>query len=140
MEENLRANRQQPKLQSAKVDAIGYRLKEMKDLLLQRELRMEVQMAELNSKMQTLKTAAHSDDSPKLDVPTASDTKVVIACTLDPPLMLKTSPKTVTEAPKPLEMAKQSTRVHVCPPNFLSTVQLPTTLSHARIQDQGWIP
>ena len=125
------ANSQQPTLQSAKVDAMLYRLEKMKDILLQRELRMEVQMVELNLKVQTLSTAAHSDDSPKLDVPTASDTKVVPPRTPDPPLMLKACPKTVTKAPKPLEMATKSTRVHVRPPNTLSTVQLPTTLTHA---------
>ena len=32
-----------------KVDAMGYRLEEMRDQILQRQLRMEVQMAELNT-------------------------------------------------------------------------------------------
>ena len=46
-----RAANQQNTVQSAKVDAMGYRLEEMKDLFLQRELRMEVQMGELNTQM-----------------------------------------------------------------------------------------
>ena len=48
---SLRAANQQNTVQSAKVDAMGYRLEEMKDLFLQRELRMEVQMGELNTQM-----------------------------------------------------------------------------------------
>ena len=43
----LRASSQQQTVQSAKVDATGYRLDELKEMLLQ--LRMEVQIAELNS-------------------------------------------------------------------------------------------
>ena len=46
-----RAANQQNTVQSAKVDAMGYRLEEMKDLFRQHELRMEVQMGELNTQM-----------------------------------------------------------------------------------------
>ena len=45
-------------------------LEEMKDLVLQRELRMEVHMAEIITKMHTLSTATHSEDQRKLDIPT----------------------------------------------------------------------
>ena len=49
MRDTLRASSQQQTLHSAKVDAMEYRLEEMKEiLLLLRELSMEVQMAELN--------------------------------------------------------------------------------------------
>ena len=51
---------QQTTVQAAKVDAMGYRLEDMKDLLLQRELRMEVQMAKLSNPMRTLGAAAAS--------------------------------------------------------------------------------
>ena len=89
----VRANNQQQTMQYAKVDDVGYRLEEMKDLFPHCELRMEVQMAELNTKMHTLSTADHSEDQPKLDTPTASDIKVVPARTPDRPLMLIVSPK-----------------------------------------------
>ena len=55
---SLRAATQQTTLQAAKVDAMGYRLEEMKDLFLQRELRVEVQMAELSNQMHTLRAAS----------------------------------------------------------------------------------
>ena len=45
-------------MQAAKIDALGYRLEEMKDMPNQRELRMEVQMAELNNQMHTLSAAS----------------------------------------------------------------------------------
>ena len=51
----MRASCQQQTVQSGKVDAMGYRLEEMKDLLLQREYRMEIQMAVLNTQMNTLR-------------------------------------------------------------------------------------
>ena len=138
VKESLRANSGQQTVQSAKVDAIGHSMKEMKDLILQ--LRMEVQMAELNTKMHTLSTAAHSEDQPKLVIPTASDIKVVAARTHDPPLMLKVSPKAVTKAPKPPEATKKLLIVHVCPPNSLSVVRFPTTSSLTRTQERGVHP
>ena len=49
----LRANSQQQTVQAARVDAMGYRLDEMRELLIQRELRIEVQVAELNAQMCT---------------------------------------------------------------------------------------
>ena len=76
VKENFRANNQQQTMQSAKVDAMRYRLEEMKDLILQHKLRMEVQMAELNTRMHTLSAAAQGE-KPKLNTPTSSDTKVV---------------------------------------------------------------
>ena len=49
---------------------MGYRWEEMKDLVLQCELPMEVHMAEFNTKMHTLSTATHSEDQLKLGIPT----------------------------------------------------------------------
>ena len=50
VKESLRFSDQQQTLQSSKVNATRYRLGE-KDSFFQRELRMEVQMAELNTQM-----------------------------------------------------------------------------------------
>ena len=50
---SLRAANQRNTVQSAKLDVMGYHLEEMKDLFLQRELHMEVQMAEVENKMHT---------------------------------------------------------------------------------------
>ena len=61
VKESLRARCQQHTVQSAKVDAISYRLEEMKDLLLQRELRIERQKVELNTQMNTLSAMARGD-------------------------------------------------------------------------------
>ena len=73
VKESLRAATQQTTVQAAKVDALGYRLEEMKDMLIQRELRMEVQMAELNNQMHTLSAAsrmtAPADKQPKVAEP-----------------------------------------------------------------------
>ena len=60
VKESLRAATQQTTVQAAKVDALGYRLEEMKDMLIQRELRMEVQMAELKNQMHTLSAASRT--------------------------------------------------------------------------------
>ena len=57
VKDSLRAVTQQTTVQAAKVDGLAYRLEEMKDMLIQRELRMEVQMAELNNQMHTLSAA-----------------------------------------------------------------------------------
>ena len=65
---------------------------------------------------------------------------MVPARTPDPPLIRKASPQTVTKAPKPPEAAKKPTKVHVCMPNSLSTVQLPPTMSITRTQDRGVDP
>ena len=66
--------------------------------------------------------------------------KVVPGRTPDPPLILKSCPKTVNKAPKSPEAAKKSTKVHVCVPNSLSKLQLPPTLSLTRRQDRGVDP
>ena len=50
---SLRSAIQQTTVQAANVDAMGHRLNEMKDLLLQRELRIEVRLAELSDQMRT---------------------------------------------------------------------------------------
>ena len=57
VKDSLRASSQQQTVQSAKVDAMGCRLDEMRKLLLQRELRMEVQTAALNTQMNSMNAA-----------------------------------------------------------------------------------
>ena len=52
--DSLSANWQQHTVQSVKEDSIRYRLEEMKDVLLQHELRLEVQMTEPNTQTNTL--------------------------------------------------------------------------------------
>ena len=50
---SLRSATQQTTVQVAKVDAIGYRLEEMKDLFLQRQLRVEARLFELSDQIRT---------------------------------------------------------------------------------------
>ena len=76
---SMRAANQQNTVQSAKVDAMGYRLEEMKDLFLQRELRMEVQMVELNTQMHALSTASQAvrdDGQARASEPVQSSSKM----------------------------------------------------------------
>ena len=137
VKENLRATNQQHTVQSAKVDAMGYRLEAMKDIFLQRELRMEVQTGELNTKMHTLSTApmaATNSEQMNMQRPVV---RWCLRATPDPRLILKANSKTVTKAPKPPEATKWPSKVHMCAPNKLSTVQLPSTLSLTRTQDRG---
>ena len=99
VKDSLSATNQQNTVQSAKVDAMGYRIEQMKDLFHQRELDMEVQKAELNTKMHTLSSATHRSDQPRADEHASSSSKVLPARTPDPPLIPKASAKTVTKAP-----------------------------------------
>ena len=112
----------------------------MKDSSLQRDSRMEVQLAELNTKMHTLISETHSSDQPRADEHVSSNSKLVPARTPDPPLILKASPKKVTKATQPSVKAKKHTKVHVCEPNSLSTIQLPFTLTLTRTHDRGVDP
>ena len=138
---SLRAATLQTTVQAAKVDAMGYRLEEMKDLLLQRELRMEVQMAELSNQMHTLGSAscavAPETEQAKVVEPIASTSKMVHMYTPNPPVTWKTSPKTEPRVLKPPQTGKKTTKVHVCTPNSLSAPQLPSMMSLTRTRDQG---
>ena len=105
---SLRAATQQTTVQAAKVDAKGYRLEEMKSLFLQRELRMEVQMAELSNQMHTLGAASRAvapeTEQAKVVEPIGSTSKMVPMRTPNPPVTLKTSPKTEPKVLKPPQM------------------------------------
>ena len=139
MKSCLRAASQKTTVQAVKVDAMGYRLEEMEDLFLQRELRMEVQMAELNDQMYALsaasRTAAPAGEQPKTTEPIASTSKAVPMRTHNQPITIKASPKTEPRVLKPPPSGKKTNRVHVCTPNSLSSVPLPPLLSLTRTQD-----
>ena len=108
---SLRAANQQNTVQSAKVNAMGFCLEEMKDLSFQRELRMEVQMAELNNQMHTLSTATravHDGESQGTHRIQQQDG----LRTPNPPITLKTIPKTEPKAHKPPPAGKKTTKVH----------------------------
>ena len=111
VKETLRATNQLHTVQPAKVQPTGYRSEEMKDTFRQRELRMEVQMAELSTKMYTLSTAAQSGDQPKVDEPTTSDAKLVLAHTPGSSVLLKASPKTSRKHPN---LPKRRRRLREC--------------------------
>ena len=138
---SLRAATQQTTVQAAKVDDMGYRLEELKDLFLQRELRMEVQMAELSNQMHTLRAASRAvapeTEQANVVEPIASTSKMVPMRTPNPPVTLKTSPKTEPKMVKPPQTGKKTTKVHVCAPNSLSAVQVPSMMSLTQIRDQG---
>ena len=141
---SLRAASQLTTVQAAKVDAMGYRLEEMKDLFLQRELRLEVQMAELNNQMYALSAAsrpvASAGEQPKTTEPIASTSKAVPMRSHNQPITIKASPKTEPRAPKLPPTGKKTNRVHVCALNSLSSVPLPPLLTFTRTQDQAMDP
>ena len=126
---SLRCATQQTTVQAEKVPAMGYRMDEMKDLLLQRELRMEVRLAELSDQMRTLGAASHAVapevEQAKVVEPVASTSRMVPMRTPNPPITLKTSPKTEPNVFIPLT-DKKTTKVHVCTPNSLSAVPMPS--------------
>ena len=73
---------QQTTVQAAKVDAMGYRLEEMKDLFLQRELRVEARLAELSDQIRTQSGAVSHTRTPETEKtetaePIASPSKMV---------------------------------------------------------------
>ena len=140
---SLRAACQQNTVQSGKLDAMGYRLEEMKDLLLELVLQLKMQMAELNNHMRTLSTATRTtqgSEQAKANEPIATSSKTVPMRIPIPPITLKTSPKTEPKALKPPPASKKTTKVHVCASNSLSTVLLPPTVSLTQTQDQGIDP
>ena len=141
---SLRAATQHTTLQASKVDAMEYRLEEMKDLLLQRELRIEVQMAELSNQMRTSGAASRAVapevERAKVVEPVAYTSKKVPMLTPNPPVTLKTSPKRKSMVLKPPPTGKKTTEVHVCVPDSLSTVPLSSTTSLTRTRDQGVDP
>ena len=76
-------------------------------------------------------------EKPTPDVFT-SEIKVVPVRTANPPLILKTSPKTVAKVPKPPEVTKKPMRMLFRAPGTSSTIPLQTTLSQTRTRDNGF--
>ena len=77
---------------------MGYRLEEMKDLFLQRELRVEARLAELSNQIRTQSGAvSHTrtleTEHTETAEPIASTSKMVPMRTPNPSITLKTSPK-----------------------------------------------
>ena len=119
---SLRSATQQTTVQAAKMDAIGYRMEEMKDLFLQRELRVEARLAELSDQVRTLSAVSHAEETPgdRASEHVASTSKMVPMGTPNPSITLKTSPKTQSKVVIPPLTSKKTTRVHVYTPNSLS--------------------
>ena len=131
MKSSLSAANEQNTVHSAIANAMGYRPQEQTHLFLQRDLRMEVQMAELNTQKHSLRAATravHDGEQAKTSEPTTSSSKMVPMRTPNPPKTLKTSPKTEPKAHQPPIASKKTTKLHVSAPNPLSTVLLPPTV------------
>ena len=141
---SLRRATHQTTVQGANVDVMSYRLNEMKDLLLQRELRIEVRLAELSDQMRTLGAVSQAvtPEAEQAEVvePVASTSKMGPMRTPNPPITLKASPKTEPRVFVPPVMGKKTTKVHVCTPNSLSAVPMPLMTSLTRTRDQGVHP
>ena len=125
MKDSLRASSQQQTAQSAKVDAMGYRLEEFKKVLLQRmDLRMEGQMADLNTQMIALSAAARGERQ-KPEV-TMTDAKVMPSRNAGLSPMSKASAETVTNSPKKPEATKRPAQEQVCAPCTSTAALVPS--------------
>ena len=113
---DLSASSQQQTVQSAKMEDMGYWMEEMKDVLLQRELRLEVQMSTLYTQMNALSVAARGD-KPKPD----------LWRNTDPSLAFKLSAETVTKARRTPEASYSSATL----------LASKTTTLLTRTQDRG---
>ena len=138
---SLRRATQQTTVQAAKMDAMGYRLEEMKDLFLQRELRVEARLAELSDQIRTQSGAVSHTRTPEIEQtetaePIASTSKMVPMRTPNPSITLKTSPKTQPNVVIPPPINERTTKVHVCTPNPLSDTSMPPATSLTRTRDQ----
>ena len=139
---SLRSATQQTTVQAAKVDAMGYRLEEMKDLFLQRELRVEARLAELSDQIRTQSGAAShtrtlETEHAETAEPIASTSKMVPMRTPNPSITLKTRPKRQPKVVISPPINKRTTKVHVCMPNKLSDTTMPPATSLTQTRDQG---
>ena len=125
---------------------MGYRLEEMKDLFLQRELGVEAQFAELSDQIRTQSGAVSHTRTPEVKQtevaePIESTIKMLPMRTPNPSITLKTSPKTQPKVVIPPPINKKATKVHVCTPNVLSDdAPTPPMTSLTRTRDQGVDP
>ena len=111
VEGSLRSATQQTTMQAAKVDAMGYRLEEMNDLFLQRELRVEARLAELSDQIRTQSGVVSHTGTPETKQtetaePIASTSKKVPLRTPNPSIKLETSPKTQPKVVIPPPISK----------------------------------
>ena len=145
---SLMSATQQTTVQAAKVDAMGFRLEEMKDFFLQRELRVEARLAELSDQIRTQIGAPTSVSHTRtLETehtgtaePIASTSKMVPMRTPNPSITLETSPKMQPKVVIPPPINKRTTKVHVCMPNPLSDTSIPPATSLTQTRDQGVDP
>ena len=86
------------------------------------------------------RAVAPEAEQAKVVEPVASTSKMAPMHTPNPPVALKTIPKTEPKVLKPPLKGKKATKVHVFSPNSLSAVQLPSTMSLTRTRDQGVDP
>ena len=142
---SLRSVIQQTTVQAAKVDAMGNRLEEMKDLFLQREHRVEARLAELSDQIRTQSGSVSHTRTPEIEQtktaePITSTSKMVPMRTPNPSIMLKTSPKTQPKIDIQPPIKKRATKVHVCTPNPLSDASMPPATTLTRTRDPGVDP
>ena len=139
---SLRSATQQTTVQAAKVDAMGFRLEEMKDLFLQRELRVEARLAELSDQIRTQSgTVSHAGASEVEQTvvaePIESTSKMVPMRIPNPPNNTENEPQNATQGG---HTATDKQKSYVCSPNPLSDVPMPSMTSLTRTRDQGVDP
>ena len=150
--------------QSARVDALGYRMGEMNDLLMARELRVETQINDLSNQMHTVLNAINimrrerslprqsgaTEGAPVADsikIPESSHlgraTKPELASALKPSTSKLTTPETRTKDPVPTmaDVERKPARVQVRGPHDSSSMsQITSSVVRSATRDQGVDP
>ena len=150
--------------QSARVDALGYRMGEMNDLLMARELRVETQINDLSNQMHTVlnainimrrerslpRQAGATEGVPIADSMKATEsshrsqaTKPELASVLKPSTSKSTTPETRTRDPVPIMAAveRKPARVQVRGPHDSSSMsQMTSSMVRSATRDQGVDP
>ena len=117
----------------------------MKDFFLHRALRVEARLAELSDQIRTQSGAVSHTRTPEVEQievaePIESTSKMVPMRTPNPSITLTTSPKTQPKVVILPPINKRATKVHVCTPNPLSDIPMPSMTSLTRTRDQGVDP
>ena len=150
--------------QSARVDALGHRMGEMKDLLMARELRVETQINDLSNQMHTVLNAINimrrerslprqsgaTEGVPVADsikIPESSHhgraTKPELASALEPSTSKSTTPETRTKDPVLImaDVERKPARVQVRGPHDSSSMsQITSSVVRSATRDQGVDP
>ena len=150
--------------QSARVDALGYRMGEMNDLLMARELRVETQINDLSNQMHAVlnainimrrerslpRQAGATEGVPIADSMKATEsshrsqaTKPELASVLKPSTSKSTTPETRTRDPVPIMAAveRKPARVQVRGPHDSSSMsQMTSSMVRSATRDQGVDP